>query len=1415
MSEKKNFPLPKVFSSCKLEELVICFINALYPKVTTKLLLVDILSHIPMEELKDFPWSVAGIEQIFKNLQKKSCVGKDFKPSLADGHNLICHFIQRKIGQQIVVFLPGRLRAAKSGVFLGDIVLTSARIGFYLNEYPLLEPTLDKVDNKVAIFPYYVENKADLFFQQLDNDIQVYMTGCLIENAINTPVDELKTHYLSDFVEIGMTKEKYTTTFFYYFLYIKYDMKKFEKAIDGIYHNQAFFTFYHLVKAFLEEAENQEDCLHLSRRFKEVLKAMRKSIENPHYSFSLPFAHIYLFCMIKAYNNLDAKEEIRKDYAAFLKSSNLPILDREIFEHFLHNTLSERAVLLYLDKIANIHNRAPLLIIPYILAVYNLPQTLERDRLLIQVLNKYYKVSQDKLMYPSLIFAQVYAALIPQLGKYSSAELKTLEDFVVPQPKKAKIFDFTSLKEKEVSWEKQIDAIYNFMTQENKKEAKKKAKSPKRLIWLVSYDFSEVNPYEQSFTKNDWTKGRKVSVTKLRDDTSSYPHLTEQDIDIIKHCTKKYWDGTYSIDYAKALPLLVNHPLVFDSRTLNKTEIVLKEAELKIDFIKSKKEEEYLLSFDLPARYPSIHVKKRDEKDEHKLYVTPITPAHIQLSELMGNQKELRVPQDAQEKILQLLSSEKSPVKVQMNAKMLEVSQEKINTEITLRLKRFHTKENIGLEVQAIIYPLEGHTTCFTPTKGAEFFVAKVENSPAKILRNLAKEKEEIDKLLEKCPLLKENLFNENYSWEFSQTEDAYNLLLALQETNIKIEWHNSESIKMSKSLQLSDFKVQVKSKNSWFSLQGDVQVDEKLVLDMRTLLKAVEKNKGRFIPLADGQVLALTEEFRKMLDKVSMLTQDQKNENILHPLAVPALQNIFDEENLQSDKVWKDWQKKLSTLDEDAELPKGLQADLRPYQVEGFNWLASLIRLGAGACLADDMGLGKTLQTIALILYIVQNTKIIKGSSAKKTTKKESSENNKKPILIIAPTSVCHNWESEIQKFAPQLTLKRLTSLNSKKERTSIIENLEENEILIIGYGLLGAEINSLLKRQYKLIVFDEAQALKNAQTLRSKSSVQLEADSKLALTGTPIENSLEDLWSIFNVINNALLGSKDSFNQRFNPPATALDVTKNNARNNLKALVKPFILRRTKTKVLEELPPRIEQTLVIEPSEEERAFYEALRRQALENIEKIRQEKEKQGEKSQSQFHVLAELTKLRRACCNPSLVDEHSTITSSKLTALVRLVEDLRANNHQALIFSQFTSHLKIVHDAIQKENINAFYLDGSTPEKKREELVHSFQNGQADIFCISLKAGGQGLNLTAADYVIHLDPWWNPAVEDQASDRAYRMGQTRPVTIYRLIMQGTVEEKILNLHATKRELADDILSNTNTAHKLTLNDLMELF
>ncbi len=407
-------------------------------------------------------------------------------------------------------------------------------------------------------------------------------------------------------------------------------------------------------------------------------------------------------------------------------------------------------------------------------------------------------------------------------------------------------------------------------------------------------------------------------------------------------------------------------------------------------------------------------------------------------------------------------------------------------------------------------------------------------------------------------------------------------------------------------------------------------------------------------------------------------------------------------------------------------------------------------------------------------------------------------------PTLIVAPTSVCFNWIDECFKFAPTLNPLLFGSVN----RQEMLDHLQPFDLLICSYGLLQQESVAamLAEVSWQTIVLDEAQFIKNMTTKRSQAAMKLQGQFKVITTGTPLENHLGELWNLFRFINPGLLGSWKQFNDRFIAPIES-DQHKI-LHQQLKRLIQPFILRRTKTQVLSELPPRTEMLLSVELSNEEMALYEALRRDSLEKLN------ESDDSGGQKHLQVLAALMKLRRCCCHPSLILDDSSLKGSKLQVFQEILEELLDNRHKALVFSQFVDHLQIVKAHLDQQNISYQYLDGSTPKKERQRRVKAFQSGEGDVFLISLKAGGTGLNLTAADYVIHLDPWWNPAVEDQATDRAYRIGQQRPVTVYRLVAKDTIEEKIVQLHHRKRDLADSLLSGTDVSAKLSTAELLDL-
>jgi SNF2 family DNA or RNA helicase len=439
------------------------------------------------------------------------------------------------------------------------------------------------------------------------------------------------------------------------------------------------------------------------------------------------------------------------------------------------------------------------------------------------------------------------------------------------------------------------------------------------------------------------------------------------------------------------------------------------------------------------------------------------------------------------------------------------------------------------------------------------------------------------------------------------------------------------------------------------------------------------------------------------------------------------------------------------------------------------------------GACLADDMGLGKTVQIIALLLHRAKLG----------------------PALVVAPTSVCDNWQREVERFAPSLRVRSFAG----GDRQQILEGLGPRDIVLVSYTLLQQEVEGFEAIAWSTAVLDEAQFIKNSESLRAKAAFRLRASARVAATGTPVENHAGDLFSLFRFLVPDLLGSYADFSRRFAPGAgasagsTSAEERRVATRRALRRLVQPFVLRRTKAQVLDDLPPLTEIQHKITLSAAEAGLYESVRRTALAKLSGAYQD-------PQARLQVLAEITKLRRLCCHPGLVVPDAEVDSSKLAGFLELVEELREGHHRALVFSQFVDMLTLAKSLLEQKEITFQYLDGSTPPKQRTAAVDAFQAGEGDVFLISLRAGGFGLNLTAADYVIHLDPWWNPAVEAQASDRAHRIGQTRPVTVYRLITARTIEEKIVELHRTKRDLADSLLEGTDRSAALSLDELRSL-
>jgi len=573
------------------------------------------------------------------------------------------------------------------------------------------------------------------------------------------------------------------------------------------------------------------------------------------------------------------------------------------------------------------------------------------------------------------------------------------------------------------------------------------------------------------------------------------------------------------------------------------------------------------------------------------------------------------------------------------------------------------------------------------------------------------------------------------------------------------------------------DFALNVSSTTDWFDVSLSASFGGN-PFRKEEILAALEA-KSSTVRLKDGSIGFLPEEWLARYATLKGLGEAGEAGSLRFEKSQGLLLNaaLGDDDDVRGDKGFDAFRKRILSYDmtKTAKAPVGFKGKLRDYQKEGLTWLKFLSDFESGGVLADDMGLGKTIQMLAFLL----------------SRKKDS----KLPSLVVAPKSLVFNWIDEAEKFAPTLKVVRYVGESRKK----IAQEIGDADILVTTYGTLRADIEKLREQEFDVAIIDEAQFIKNPKSQAAIAVKQLRAKHRLALTGTPIENSIQDLLSILEFTNPGLL--------RF--PAGA-DAPKD-VESALARLLRPFMLRRTKEAVLTELPDKSEQVLFCEMGTEESEYYSVIRDRYRESIE---QSVTKNG-LGKSKLHVLEALLRLRQAACHAGLIDDAKlSVPSAKLEMLLARIKEVTAEGHKALVFSQFTSLLSIVKTSLDAEGITYEYLDGQTTDRKTP--VDRFQSEDGPpVFLVSLKAGGTGLNLTAADYVFILDPWWNPAVESQAISRAHRMGQKNKVIAYRLVARGTVEEKILELQKKKKDLAESIVSeDTDFMKKLSKEDLANL-
>jgi len=769
------------------------------------------------------------------------------------------------------------------------------------------------------------------------------------------------------------------------------------------------------------------------------------------------------------------------------------------------------------------------------------------------------------------------------------------------------------------------------------------------------------------------------------------------------------------------------------------------------------------------------HVESRDghhlyfEVSDHVVRVCPLSAALWRTLHVVDAYEGAAVPHDELDELLALLPELSQLIPLDADRQVLGTPVEgDERLMVTLRW------ESDGMVLGVRVQPLPEAAPA-VPGCGAAFAVARRGEHTAHVARDLREEPARARALLESLGL-GDLTTGPDFDVEIGTTTRALELIDTLQaRSDLRVAWEGPR-VSVGATIQADALSLRVSSGRDWFGVTGELAVGRKRVA-LASLLQAAAEGH-RYVELGKGQWVALSEHLRSTLAAAAHTGGSDTAEPKLSLLHAPILESLAEQgASVDAPPEWLEARDRLraaATLAVPA--PDALQAELRSYQQVGVEWLGRLAHWAPGAVLADDMGLGKTVQAIALLLR--------RASVG--------------PALVVAPTSVVSNWARELGRFGPSLDV--IVHHGSGRDRGL---KAGPADVIVTTYGLLINDAELWADHEFATTVLDESQAIKNVSARRSKAAHALNSRFRLALSGTPVENRVSELFSLFLYVAPGLLGTRAQFEEHYVYPIEARGDQER--RRALAALVAPFLLRRTKGQVATDLPPRTDIQLDVKLGDDERALYERTRLEALERIRNAGRRRS---------FQVLEELTRLRKQSCNPRLNDPTSPVPSSKLKTALRVLRDLRANGHRALVFSSFVSHLDLVREGLEADGFTCAWLDGSTPMKRREAEVDAFQSGHGDVFLISLKAGGVGLNLTAATYVLHLDPWWNPASEDQASDRAHRIGQDKPVTVYRLVARGTVEAEIVTLHAHKRELADAVLAGAGSTKMPSADELAGL-
>ncbi len=940
-------------------------------------------------------------------------------------------------------------------------------------------------------------------------------------------------------------------------------------------------------------------------------------------------------------------------------------------------------------------------------------------------------------------------------------------------------------------WSQLIDHADRIIEQGRCRSTRLSGSDPNReLAWRLGVEpqdgLLELVPAIRTRGKSGrFGRGRKVDMSDLM---SEREVLSPQDERALAHLSaislsmqSFYHDLQIDAHQAEALLELVGHPRIFRlDRPTERLRIVEGRPTLRL----IRQAGRYGIQLHLGDR-PLPWERLDRQRLGRRLLFQPDAPAGVfrlarledpagELLELLAGQPPL-VPDEGVGELVRVLSAAQPGLDLELPA---ELTAERRRADGACRLRLSPLGES-GLEAWLKARP-DPDGPAWPPGQGPERIASARDERLVSTERDLAAERRAAGELCRRLGL-EPAADRDPWHWRLPDPERALALVAAAQDLGdeLGVDWPEDQAPWMVSPASPQNVRVRLRQKRGWFQLDGALEVDGERI-GLAELLDRVRSGQ-RFIPIGAGRFALIGERLRRKLERIESTVMPASRGKLKAGSGrAAALQQALADLPVEADEHWSGLLDRLrAAADLEPRKPAALAAELRPYQAEGFCWLARLAAWAQGACLADDMGLGKTVQALGLLLRRAEEG----------------------PALVIAPSSVGSVWLTEAVRFAPSLQVRHYHGPG----RHGLLAGLGPGGLVVTSYDVMARDAEALSGIAFATVVLDEAQYVKNARSKRARAVRRLQAGFRLAMSGTPLENHLGELWSVFRCVDPGLLGSWEYFRDRFAAPIERDRDPRR--RGELARLLRPFLLRRTKAQVAPELPPRTEVVRPVEMKADERQVYRRLQREVIEGL--AARDTDREG-----RFALLAAITRMRRLACHPRLVYPDSRIGSSKLEAATALLESLLADGQRALVFSQFTSHLALVREVLDERGRDYLYLDGATPAAARARLVDEWATGAPGLFLISLKAGGSGLNLTGADAVIHLDPWWNPAVEDQATDRTHRIGQTRPVTVVRLIVQQTIEEAVLDLHASKRELASGLLEGADTAGGLSSEELLGL-